>query len=146
MKAKVPVNLTGFSSPLLACSKAWWSGPCGSIQLCRLMPPGAKPLWFRIVDAVYQPHELRHDVQVIPRRSEGVVRYHPALRKDNEIDVRGARCLRRRGQHGKDRGIGVIEGDRADGGEGAQVVLVGCVIAVPADYIDRRMRQFGLVE
>jgi hypothetical protein len=105
-----------------------------------------KPLWFRIVGAVYQPHELRHDVHVIPRRSEGVVRYHPALRKDNEIDVRGTRCLRRRGEHGKDRGIGMIEGDRADGGEGAQVVLIGCVIAVPADYIDRGVRQFGLVQ
>src|SRR6266403_450926 len=44
-----------------------------------------KPLWFCIVDAIYQPHKLRHDVHVIPRRSEGVVRYHPALRKEPAV-------------------------------------------------------------
>src|SRR5258708_36064732 len=54
-----------------------------------------KALWFRIVEAVYQPHELRHDVHVIPGWAECVVRHHPALWKDNEIDVRGTRCLRR---------------------------------------------------
>ena len=36
-------SLVGFRSVVLACSKASASGPCGSMQLCRLMPPGTKP-------------------------------------------------------------------------------------------------------
>ena len=43
MKASVPSYLTGLSSAVLAASNASASGPCGSMQLCRLNPPGTKP-------------------------------------------------------------------------------------------------------
>jgi hypothetical protein len=37
----------------------------------------------------------------------------------------------------------MVEGDRADGRERAQIVL-GRIIAVPGDHVDRRVRQRGL--
>ena len=43
MKAMVPSSLCGFSSALLAPSKASRSGPCGSMVLCSEQPPGTKP-------------------------------------------------------------------------------------------------------
>jgi hypothetical protein len=43
-----------------------------------------------VILAVDKPHELRHDIHVIPGRAEGVLAHHPAIRKDHEIDVRGA--------------------------------------------------------
>lgn len=38
----------------------------------------------------------------------------------------------------------MIEADRADGREGAQIIFVRRVIAVPGDDVDRRMGQRGL--
>ena len=52
--------------------------------------------------------------------------------------------FRRRGQHREDRRIGMVEADGADRREGAQIVFVGRVIAVPGHHVDRRMRQRGL--
>ncbi len=48
------------------------------------------------------------------------------------------------GQHREDRRIGMVEADGADRREGAQIVFVGRVIAVPGHHVDRRMRQLGL--
>ena len=97
-----------------------------------------------VIDAVNEAHEFRHDVAVIPGRPERVFRDTPAFRENHEIDIRGARRLRRRRHHREDRRIGMIEQDRADRREMPQVVFVGIVIAVPGDDIDRRMRHFGL--
>ena len=108
------------------------------------MPPGDEAFRLGVVDAVDQPHELRHDVHVIPGRPERVFGHRPALRENHEIDVRGAGGFRRRGQHREDRRIGMVEADGADRGEGAQIVFVGRVIAVPRHHVDRRMRQRGL--
>ena len=43
MKAIVPSYRTGLRSAALAAANASASGPCGSMQLCRLNPPGTKP-------------------------------------------------------------------------------------------------------
>src|SRR6185436_11096370 len=43
MKASVLSSLCGFSSAWLALSNASASGPWGTMQLCRLAPPGLKP-------------------------------------------------------------------------------------------------------
>src|SRR5438477_11752189 len=43
MKASVLSSLCGNSGSLLALSKASLSGPCGTMLLCRLIPPGLKP-------------------------------------------------------------------------------------------------------
>ena len=42
-RTRVASSLTGFSSALLAFSKASTSGPCGVIMECRLPPPGKNP-------------------------------------------------------------------------------------------------------
>ena len=43
MKASVSASFTGCSAAALARSKASASGPCGTMALCRLAPPGLKP-------------------------------------------------------------------------------------------------------
>src|SRR3954469_25693029 len=43
MKASVSSSLCGASGAFDAFSNASASGPCGTIALCRLMPPGLKP-------------------------------------------------------------------------------------------------------
>src|SRR5271156_3802878 len=50
-------------------------------------PAGHEPLGPGVVDAVYQPHELGHDVAVVPGRAEGVLADQPARREDHEVDV-----------------------------------------------------------
>src|SRR5689334_23540979 len=49
--------------------------------------------------------------------------------------------FRSRGQHGEDRGIGMVVGDGADRRERAQIVFVGRIIAVPGDDVDRRSEE-----
>src|SRR5580704_15736030 len=70
----------------------------------------------------------------------------PALRKDHEIDVRGAGLAGWRGENREDRRVRVIEQNCADRREGPQVVFVGHVIAVPGDDVERRMAGFGQME
>src|SRR4029078_10914572 len=43
MKGSVLSSFCGLRSVWLAFSKASSSGPCGTMQLCRLAPPGLKP-------------------------------------------------------------------------------------------------------
>jgi hypothetical protein len=43
MKAMVPVELVRLQFDVAALLEGVASGPCGSIMLCRLMPPGTKP-------------------------------------------------------------------------------------------------------
>src|SRR5258706_5244299 len=105
MKAIVSVSFTGLSSLLLACSKAVSSGPCGSMQLCSEMPPGTKPCGL------------------------------PSLGEDDEIDIRRAWSVRRRGHDREDRRIGVIEQQRAHRREAPKIVFVRRVIAVPSDHV-----------
>src|SRR5438067_10176894 len=45
---------------------------------------GHEALRLRVIDAVDQAHELRHQVAVIPGRPEGVLRHLPPLREDDE--------------------------------------------------------------
>src|SRR5438105_13586965 len=51
MNASVASSLCGASGAPDAFSKASLSGPCGTIELCRLAPPGRKPCGF----ASYSP-------------------------------------------------------------------------------------------
>lgn len=41
------------------------------------------------------------------------------------------------GEHGEDGGVGVVKGHRVHGAEAAEVVLVGRVVAVPGDHVER---------
>ena len=83
---------------------------------------------------------------MIPRRSERVLRNKPALGEDDEIDIRRAGRLRRRGQHRKDRGVSVIVKNGADRRVAPQIIFVWCIIAVPGHDIERRMLQCGAIE
>ena len=60
----------------------------------------------------------------------------PALGKDDEVDIRGPFLSRGRGHDREDRGIGMIEQDGADRGEGLEIIFVWRIVAVPADDIE----------
>lgn len=96
-----------------------------------------------IVGALDQSHELVHQVAMEPRRTEGVFRHHPAWWEDHEIEIRQAVNTGRRCQHSENRRVRVVETDRADGVETAQVVLVGDVVAVPGHDVEWRMIQLA---
>uniref|UniRef100_A0A0N4ZLE2 Glucosamine_iso domain-containing protein n=1 Tax=Parastrongyloides trichosuri TaxID=131310 RepID=A0A0N4ZLE2_PARTI len=104
---------------------------------------GQEAFGLGVVLAVDQPHELAHDVAVEPRRTEGVLGYHPAGREDDEVAVGGAWRIAGRSEHGEDRRVGMIEADRADGVETAQVVFVRHVVAVPGHHVQRAVVEGG---
>lgn len=113
-------------SAWLAFSNFCASGPCPVKLLGRL-----EALGLGVVDAVHQTHELAGDIAVKPGRAEGVFHRQHARWKDRKVQRVHAR---RRGlglQHQKDRWIGMVEADRANRIEPAQVVLVRHVVAVP---------------
>ena len=60
---------------------------------------GQEALRLGLVLAVDEPHELAHDIHVIPGRPESMLGNGPALGKDHEVDVGGAFLARWRGQH-----------------------------------------------
>ena len=43
--------------------------------------------FFGVIFTSDQPHELAHDVSVIPRRSEGIFGDEPAVRENDKIHV-----------------------------------------------------------
>ena len=100
---------------------------------------GNKPLGFGVVPSADQPHELVHEIAMKPGRTEGVLGDHPARRKNNEIQIGGARNLGGRGQHSVNRRIGMVEADRVDAVKVFQIVLVGNVVSVPCDHVKRRV-------
>ena len=104
---------------------------------------GDEPAFLGIVRALDQPHELAHHVAVDPRRAEGVLGHHPARRENDEIQVRRAGHFRRRGQDGEYRRVRMVEADRPDGVEVRQIILVGRMVAVPGDDVERRMIDVG---
>ncbi|MNP38239.1 hypothetical protein D3C76_1317390 [compost metagenome] len=90
-----------------------------------------------IVGTLDQAHELVHQVAVEPGWTEGVLGHHPARREDHEVHVGQAMHAGRRSQHGENRRVRVVEADRTDGVETAQVVFVRHVAAVPGNHIQR---------
>src|SRR5579863_9353107 len=110
------------------------------VQRCaaRYEAAGLAP-FLGVVDAGDEAHELRGHVAVEPGGTEGVLRHQPAGREDHEVHVGGARRIAGRGQHCEDGWVWVIVADGADGIEAPEVVLVGRVVAVPADDVERRV-------
>ena len=100
---------------------------------------GNEALWLGVIDAIDEAHELRHDVDVIPRRPKRVLRRQPALGENDEIDIRHAGRVGRRGHHRVDRRVRMIEQHRAHRREAPQIVFVGRVIAMPADDVEGRL-------
>lgn len=95
-----------------------------------------------VVAAANEAHELAHGVAVVPGRAEGVLTNQPAGREDDEVGDGGAGHAGRGRQDGEDGRVRVVVRDGADGVEAAQVVLVGVVVALPADDVKGRV---GLV-
>ena len=109
------------------------------MQLCRLAPPGTKPSALASYDAVHEAHEFARDVAMKPGRPERILSRQPARRENHEVDRIDARRIALRLQHEEDRRIGMIEADRTNRVEVAQIVFVRRVIAVPRDHVERRM-------
>ena len=76
---------------------------------------------------------------MIPGRPKRVFRDQPTLREYHEVDIGDPGLARWRGQHREDRRIGMIEQQRPDRREIAQIVLIGRVISVPGYDVKRRM-------
>lgn len=70
-------------------------------------------------------------------RPEGVLLDQPARWEYNEITNRLSWVVTLHSQHCKDRGVRVVEGDRSDGIEFSQVILVRCIVSMPSDDIER---------
>ena len=109
-------------------------------------PAGGKAVWLGIILAINIAHQFRHDVLVIPWRAKGVFHRHPAFAKQDKVDIRRALHPAWRGQHGKDRRIGMIEQDRTDGAIVAQIIFAGRVIAMPCHHIQGRVVDERLME
>src|SRR3546814_4808847 len=83
---------------------------------------------------------------MVPRRPEGILSHYPALRKYHKVDVGGAGHRGGRRQHREDRGIGMVEAHRVHRAEALEVVLVGRVVAVPGDHVERRLVELAGME
>ena len=143
MKAMVPSSLRGASVGRAGGLEGFGVGAVRQHAIVQRKSAGEEALRLGVIGAVDQAHELAHDVHVIPGRPERVFGDHPAVRENHEIDVGGAGRAGGGGQHGEDRGIGVVEQQRADRGEASQIVFVGRVIAVPGNDVERRVIEFG---
>ncbi len=106
------------------------------VQACAA---GHETARFRVVRAVHEAHEFARDIAMEPRRTKRMLRDEPARRENHEIQIRNARRIARRGEHGEDRWVRMIETDRSDRVEQSQIVFVRNVIAVPCNDIERRM-------
>src|SRR6185369_414067 len=118
-------------------------GTVAAHAIVQARPAGQEALCLRIVFSANQAHELIHEIAMEPRWAEGMLGNHPARRENYEVAIGGARNFRRRSQHGVDGGIRMVEADAINAVEPGQVVLVGRVVAVPGDDIERRMIVFG---
>src|SRR3546814_13557798 len=65
------------------------------------------------------------------------------LRENREIQIADTGGIGGRSEHQKDARVGVIEADRADRVEAAQIVFARRVVALPGDHIERRMADVG---
>ena len=102
-----------------------------------------KALRLGVVLSENQPHELVHHVAVKPGRTKGMLRNHPARRKNHKVHIRRPCNSRGRCQDGKDRRVGMIEAHCVDALKARHVVLVRSVVTVPCNYIERRVIDFG---
>jgi len=83
---------------------------------------------------------------MIPGRPERILGHGPAFREYQKVHIGSARRFRRRGQHREDRGIGMIEQERADRREAPQVIFIRRVVAVPGNDVERRLLDLARIE
>mmetsp|Transcript_14082 Transcript_14082/g.35980 ORF Transcript_14082/g.35980 Transcript_14082/m.35980 type:complete len:259 (+) Transcript_14082:199-975(+) len=91
----------------------------------------------RLVHAADQPHVLAHAVAVVVWGAECFLGHHPAGREDDKVGGRhaGLPCLA--GQHGEDGRVQVVECHRVHCTEQCQIILIGGVIAMPSNHVER---------
>src|SRR3546814_3819718 len=95
----------------------------------------------RVVRAVNEAHELAHYIAVEPGWAKRVLSHQPARGKDDKIAIRDSRNSAGTGQDREDTGIGMVETDRPNGVESAEIIFVWNEIAMPGDNVQRRMIQ-----
>src|SRR3546814_14504970 len=92
-------------------------------------PTGRKPFGLRVVRAVNEAHELAHYIAVEPGWAKRVLSHQPARGKDDKIAIRDSRNSAGTGQDREDTGIGMVETDRPNGVESADIIFVWNEIA-----------------
>mmetsp|Transcript_28686 Transcript_28686/g.63232 ORF Transcript_28686/g.63232 Transcript_28686/m.63232 type:complete len:451 (-) Transcript_28686:224-1576(-) len=90
-----------------------------------------------IVAAPHQAHEFRHDVAVVPRRPESVLRSHIPRGEHHKINIRSPRHRRIRRQHHPDGRVRMVVGHRVYGHEIPHIVLDRHQIPVPSHHVER---------
>ena len=109
------------------------------MQLCRLAPPGTNPSALASYSPWISPMNSFMKVAMEPRRTKRMLGDHPSRRKNYEVDIRGSRNFRRRSQHRVNRRIRMIEAHGVDAIEIRQIVLVGHVVPMPGNHVQRRV-------
>ena len=115
MNAIVSLITDGLARSMLLCSsKVLASGPCAGHRVVQACPAGHEAFGLGVVHALDEPHELRGDVAVEPRRTERVLHRQDARREHDEVDRVDAGHGALRLQHEEDRRVGVVVADRPD--------------------------------
>jgi hypothetical protein len=135
MKAIVPDKRSGAKALWLL--ESFRIGTMGDQAIVQAHSARNEATRLRIVDAVDEAHEFAHHVHMVPRRPEGFLHHDPTLGKYHEVHVGRPGDLGARGQHGIDRWIGVVEQNRSDRREAAQIVFHGREVAMPSDDVKR---------
>lgn len=104
---------------------------------------GQEPTLLGLICAVNQAHELGHAVAVEVGRTESVFLHGPARWEDDKISNGNTRLLGLACEHCEDGGVNVVVGDRVDGVEKCEVVLVRGIVSVPSNNIEGRVVLFG---
>src|SRR3954468_8292172 len=90
---------------------------------------GDEAFGFGVVLTEDEAHKFVHEVAMKPWWTEGVFGDDPARRENDEVAIGGARNFGRRGEHGVDGRIGMIERDRVDAIEPREIIFIRRVIA-----------------
>ena len=97
----------------------------------------AEPLLFSIVGAGDVAHELGHAIPVIVWRTECILSNQPSGWEDHEVES-GLSWVVGLDRHDcEDRRIWMVERDRPHRVEPVQIILVGDVVTVPGNDIER---------
>src|SRR5258706_11358618 len=87
-------------------------------------PAGQKALALGLILPIDKPHELAHNVHVIPRRPESMLGNGPPLWEDHEVDIGGSFLTGGRGQHKEDRRGWGVEKEGDDRGKRSLIVFI----------------------
>src|ERR1035438_4752371 len=133
------LDVNGLQIGLAGLLECLGIGSMTSHAIVQARAAGHESLSLRVVLSMDQSHELIHEIAMKPRWTKGVLGNHPARREDYEVKIGGARNFRGRSKHRIDRRIRMIETHGIDAVEICQIVLIGDVVPVPCNHVQRRV-------